>query len=116
MEKFSTIKQDPKRRALHAAVYKLDVDCVSIFIEKGFDVEVTDTDENTPLTIALRAIYYNKNDKSRTTTNCKIVKMLFEGGAKLENIQSYRNLEAKAKKNLDFKNIFQNCIEGNYLN
>ena len=110
LEKFSTIKQDPKRTALHAAVYKSDVDCVSIFIEKDFDADVMDTEENTPLTIALRKIYHSKNDKSITATNCQIVKMLNENGAMFENIAP------KAKKNLDYKEIFQNCIKGNYLN
>ena len=110
LEKFSTIKQDPKRTALHAAVYKLDVDCVNIFIEKDFDVEVMDTEKNTPLTIALRKIYYSENDKSIAATSCRIVKMLLENGAKFENIKP------KAQKNLDYKEIFQNCIKGDYLN
>ena len=52
------------RTALLSAVRKADIDCVKVLIDAGSEIDVSDEEGNTPLAVALRAIYQNKKDES----------------------------------------------------
>ena len=100
------------RTALFAAVRKTDIDCVRVLIKAGSDIHAKDEEGNTPLMVALRAIYQKKNDKDIVEINCKLVKILNENGAKFEMMAYKGNSGDAGNSKKKFETIFQDCIQG----
>ena len=111
LEKFSFVEKS-KQTALHAAVRKTDVDCVKFFVEAGSDIDAETVNEDSPLSIALRAIFNNeKQDESITKINCRIIEILHSNGATLSSIKSMGNGKAETR-NEKYKAILESCMKG----
>ena len=100
------------RTALFAAVRKTDIDCVRVLIEAGSEIDAKDEEGNTPLMVALRAIYQKKNDNDIVEMNCKLVKILNENGAKFEMMAYKGNSGDAGNSKKKFETIFQDCLQG----
>ena len=97
---------------MHAAVRKTDVDCVKFFVEAGSEIDAETDNEDSPLSIALRAIFNNeKQDESITKINCRIIEILHSNGATLSSIKSMGNGKAETR-NEKYKAILESCMKG----
>ena len=100
------------KTALFAAVRKTDIDCVRVLIDAGSEIDAKDEEGNTPLMVALRAIYQKKNDNDIVEINCKSVKILNENGAKFEMMAYKGNSGDAGNSKKKFETIFQDCLQG----